>query len=83
MKMLGMILVVAGLAGGGYWYSRSPNWSGQPVEARSSLPTAIARQGEFLVITTCRGDLVASRSVLVTAGPTFEATPPPTARRPT
>ena len=67
MKMLGMILVVAGLAGGGYWFSRSPNWSGQPVEARSSLPTAIARQGEFLVITTCRGDLVASRSVLVTA----------------
>jgi len=65
MKALVVIVLAAGLAAGGYWFTRSK--STQSVEAHSSLPTALARQGEFLVITTCRGDLVASRSVLVTA----------------
>lgn len=32
-----------------------------------SLPSAIARQGEFLVIVTSRGELVAERSVLINA----------------
>jgi HlyD family secretion protein len=30
-------------------------------------PTAVARKGEFLVIVTCRGDLVARRSVVINA----------------
>ena len=31
------------------------------------MPMAVARQGEFLVIVTCRGELVADRSVQITA----------------
>ena len=53
MKTLAVIVLAVGLAAAGYWFTRST----QPVEANSSLPTALARQGEFLVITTCRGDL--------------------------
>ncbi|NWF83425.1 MAG: efflux RND transporter periplasmic adaptor subunit [Bryobacteraceae bacterium] len=34
---------------------------------RNDLPTAVARKGEFQVIVSCRGDLVAGRSVQVTA----------------
>lgn len=44
------------------WFLRA-----RPTEAASDLPTAQARQGEFLVITTSRGELVAAKSVLVTA----------------
>ncbi|MCL5746193.1 MAG: membrane-fusion-like protein, partial [Acidobacteria bacterium] len=33
----------------------------------SNLPVATARKGEFLVIVSCRGELVASRSVQITA----------------
>lgn len=36
-------------------------------EAATSLPTAPARQGDFLVITRCRGELRAKRSVQITA----------------
>lgn len=42
-------------------------WRSQPAEAHSDMPTAIARQGEFSVITTSRGELVAGHSVLITA----------------
>ncbi len=31
------------------------------------IPTAVVRKGEFLVIVSCRGELVAGRSVLITA----------------
>lgn len=55
-------LVVVCAAAGGYLY-----WKKQPVQAATSLPTALARQGEFLVIASCRGDLVAGRSVQITA----------------
>ncbi|MBI5281659.1 MAG: HlyD family efflux transporter periplasmic adaptor subunit [Candidatus Solibacter usitatus] len=37
------------------------------VQAASTLATAPARQGEFLVITKCRGELRARRSVQITA----------------
>lgn len=37
------------------------------VRAATSLPTAQVRQGEFLVITRCRGELSARRSVSITA----------------
>ena len=39
----------------------------RPTQAASDLPTAQAREGEFLVITTSRGELVAGKSVMVTA----------------
>lgn len=37
------------------------------VRAATALPTAQARQGEFLVITRCRGELSARRSISITA----------------
>lgn len=37
------------------------------VSARSDMPVASAKRGEFLVIVSCRGELIAGRSVLVTA----------------
>ena len=37
------------------------------VSASNATPTATARAGEFLVIVTCRGELVAGRSVMITA----------------
>lgn len=39
---------------------------GRPTVAQDR-PTAVARKGEFLVIVTCRGDLVAHRSVVLNA----------------
>lgn len=65
MKFVRWILLLAAIvamAVGGYWY-----WRKQPVQAATSLPTAVVRQGEFLVIASCRGDLVAGRSVSITA----------------
>lgn len=59
--LLGLV-ALGGILAGSYWF-----WKRQPVQAASSLPTAVVRQGEFLVIASCRGDLVASRSVLITA----------------
>lgn len=56
------LLVVAGIAAGAlYWYRATP------ASASTTLPTAVARKGEFLVVVACRGELVAGRSVLVTA----------------
>lgn len=58
-----LLLVLLTLpVGGAIWYANR-----HPADAKLALPTALARLGEFLVITTCRGDLVAGRSVLVTA----------------
>jgi multidrug efflux pump subunit AcrA (membrane-fusion protein) len=57
-----LVCTIAALGASGYWY-----WKKQPVQAASSLPTAVVRRGEFLVIASCRGDLVAGRSVLITA----------------
>ncbi len=37
------------------------------VAGSANTPMAVARQGEFLVIVTCRGELVADRSVQITA----------------
>ncbi len=65
MKAIRIIALVSALAGASataYWF-----WKKQPVQAATSLPTAIVRRGEFLVIASCRGDLVAGRSVLITA----------------
>lgn len=58
-----LILLGLGAAGVGaaFWLR-----SGK-VNADSALPTAEAREGEFLVIVPCRGELVAGRSVQVTA----------------
>jgi RND family efflux transporter MFP subunit len=39
----------------------------QKVSAKSDRPVAQARKGEFLVIVSCRGELVAGSSVLITA----------------
>lgn len=37
------------------------------VQAKADLPSAIARKGEFQVKVRCRGDLIAARSVQLTA----------------
>ena len=59
-----LALTISSAAAALAWYYQS-----QPVNAAaySNLPTAVARQGEFSVITTCRGELVADKSVLITA----------------
>ncbi len=65
MRLLPPLLFLIGvgaMSGAGYWY-----WKKQPVQAATNLPTAVCRQGEFLVIASCRGDLVAGRSVQITA----------------
>lgn len=61
-KIILVVSLLAVPAGGAYWFFRT-----RPIQAASSLPTAQARQGEFLVITTSRGELVAGKSVMVTA----------------
>lgn len=61
-RLLLLLIALGGAAAGGYWY-----WRKQPVQAATNLPTAVVRRGEFLVIASCRGDLVAGRSVLITA----------------
>lgn len=39
----------------------------QKVSAKSDRPVAQAKKGEFLVMVTCRGELVAGKSVVITA----------------
>ncbi|MEZ5354619.1 MAG: efflux RND transporter periplasmic adaptor subunit [Bryobacteraceae bacterium] len=58
----GAALLAALAAGGAYAYARYGRGA-----ARPELPAAVVRQGEFLVIVSCRGELVAGRSVLITA----------------
>jgi multidrug efflux pump subunit AcrA (membrane-fusion protein) len=57
------VLVLAAVGFGGYLGFRYL----RRVEAASSLPTAPARKGEFLVIVRCRGELKAIRSATVIA----------------
>ncbi len=58
----GVLVVAAAAAGGILLFMRSGE-----AAASTNLPTAVARKGEFQVIVSCRGDLVAGRSVQVTA----------------
>jgi biotin carboxyl carrier protein len=51
------------LLGGGLFFAFRAREAG----AATSLPTAVARRGEFLVMTRCRGAVRARRSVTVTA----------------
>lgn len=66
MKRLRAILtylVVLGVLGGtGFWLYRA-----RQVQAKTDLPMAEARRGDFLVIVRCRGDLVSLHSVQLTA----------------
>lgn len=61
-KVLLALFLLAIPVGATYWYVLN-----RPTESSSNLPTAQARLGEFLVIATSRGELVAGKSVLVTA----------------
>lgn len=54
-------VAVLSAVGGYFW------WRTGKVSASDDLPTAMARKGEFLVIVSCRGELVAGRSVQLTA----------------
>ncbi|MBL0158778.1 MAG: HlyD family efflux transporter periplasmic adaptor subunit [Bryobacterales bacterium] len=56
------VVTVAVLAGAGFGVMRL-----REAEAATSLPTAPAKKGEFLVITRCRGELHARRSVQINA----------------
>jgi len=58
----GVLVVVAAAAAGVFFFLRSGE-----AAARTDTPTAVARKGEFQVIVSCRGDLVAGTSVQVTA----------------
>lgn len=55
-----LIVALIGAAGWGVWRYRS-------VEAATKLPTAPARQGDFQVIVTARGELIARRSKQILA----------------
>ncbi len=61
-RVVQIVVTVAALIGGGFAVMRL-----REAEAATSLPTAPARKGEFLVITRCRGELHARRSVQITA----------------
>ena len=59
---LTLTVLAALAAAAAFAYSRFGKNGADP-----ALPTATARQGEFLVIVGCRGELVAGRSVQITA----------------
>src|SRR4051812_25952553 len=59
-KLITAIFVLAFLAGAGYAAYRF-----RPGQTAAILPSAPARQGDFLVIIRCRGDLKAGRSTQV------------------
>ena len=61
-RVVQTLVTVAVLVGGGFAVMRL-----REAEAATSLPTAPARKGEFLVITRCRGELHARRSVQINA----------------
>ena len=63
LRSIVTFLLVAGILGGtGVWLYRT-----RQVQAKSDLPSAEARRGDFQVIVRCRGELVALRSVQLTA----------------
>ena len=57
--LLGVLLALGGVSGGLYRLRQA--------QASVTFPVAPARQGDFLVIVRCRGDLKANRSVPVYA----------------
>jgi HlyD family secretion protein len=59
-RYLWVLVPVLALGGAGFFRMRR-------VDASTSLPTANARRGEFLVLVRCRGELSARRSVQITA----------------
>jgi multidrug efflux pump subunit AcrA (membrane-fusion protein) len=61
-RFVAALVLLAAAASGGWAYLRYGRDG-----ASISLPSAIARQGEFLVIVSSRGELVAERSVLINA----------------
>lgn len=58
----GLLLIVCAVAAGLVFFLRSGE-----AASNTSVPTAVARKGEFQVIVSCRGDLVAGSSVQVAA----------------
>jgi multidrug efflux pump subunit AcrA (membrane-fusion protein) len=56
------LLVVGILGGTAFWLYRT-----RQVQAKSDIPSAEARRGDFQVIVRCRGELVALRSVQLIA----------------
>ena len=62
LRAFSTLLVLAALTGAGFWLYRATR-----VQAKSELPVATVRQGEFQVMVRCRGELVATRSVQIVA----------------
>ena len=57
------LLVVLGIPAGVYFWM----YRARQVQAKTDLPMAEARRGDFLVIVRCRGELVSQHSVQLTA----------------
>jgi HlyD family secretion protein len=66
LRLVRPLMAFAGVAvlGGGVWVG--VNWFRQ-AQAATDLPVAQAREGEFLVIVRCRGEIKAGRSVPIYA----------------
>lgn len=66
IRLIGWLFTLATLAAvaGILWFAVRQT---QKVSAKSDSPVAQARRGEFLVIVSCRGELVAGKSLLITA----------------
>ncbi len=62
LRALAGLIVLASAAGAGVWWYRTSQ-----VQAKSDLPVATVRKGEFQVIVRCRGELAAMRSVTLSA----------------
>lgn len=56
-------LTLAAIAGGGYWFYQN----NIVASAKSNVPVAPVREGDFLELVNCRGELVARKSVQLTA----------------
>ncbi|MGH9661333.1 MAG: efflux RND transporter periplasmic adaptor subunit, partial [Bryobacteraceae bacterium] len=61
-RRVAFLFAVAVIAAGGFGW-----WRMRQVQAAAELPLAPARQGEFQVLVRCRGELIAQRSVQITA----------------
>lgn len=62
-KLAAWLVTLAALGGGGAYGVRQL----RTLEAAATIPTAAVREGEFLEMVTCRGELVANRSVQILA----------------